>query len=569
MKNILLLFLSDVKIYGGVVSKATYKEIGETETTNESSVRYLSKIKKAPPDKIFYFASKKVKAPIENFKVAGKEISHVEYFANCIKHDVVGDIETVMQECEFDETANMSKTMESVIDMASKIEKYIETQKVSEVTLHVDMTGGMRHASLMMLVITRLIQYSGVKMGYVLYSNFDRDRPKRGELQFVEEANEIYNLFDLIAGAEEFVRFGSVDAIQNYFKGKKDLPTVLQNLLGAMKKFAEAIKISRRSEFQAALQGLQDAYEKFNAESGKISSLNYNLMQQMKSRISQEYAALLEKPADDYVSIIDWCLVHGYIQQSLVLYTESFPYLLITKDAIIDVDPNLKDTVTKQAEKDKMKREWQYFLLNEYTPKDKDKIFNVYEKFFAKLKIAIQSIRKNNFNMEDKQNGNWISKGIIKSDYDTYLKLLEDLQELKSNHKLAANLNTVAENLPTLYSFRDLIPETVFQVPANGRENVILKTLEGTNNEDFPRKSDNVLITKHMIMQGDINLNIAEEKFLPIIERYFVIKSERNDSVHARQLPKELLDSEESEISYAAILKNYLTAGLKEYSDIL
>ena len=187
MKNILLLFLSDVKVYGGVVSKATYKGIGETETTNESAVRYLAKIKKAPPDKIFYFASNKVKAPIKNFQVDGKEISHVKYFENRIINHVVGDIKNVMQPCEFDEEADMSKTMESVIDMASKIQKYLETQKVAEVTLHVDMTGGMRHASLMMLVITRLIQYSGVKMGCVVYSNFQRG--------IVEESNEIYKTF--------------------------------------------------------------------------------------------------------------------------------------------------------------------------------------------------------------------------------------------------------------------------------------------------------------------------------------------------------------------------------------
>ena len=390
MKNILLLFLSDVKVYGGVVSKATYKGIGETETTNESAVRYLAKIKKAPPDKIFYFASNKVKAPIKNFQVDGKEISHVKYFENRIADAVVGDIKNVMQDCEFDEDADIAETMETVIEMASKIQNYIETQKGTKVTLHVDMTGGMRHASLMMLVITRLIQYSGVKIGYVLYSNFNRDR----EEQYVEESNEIYRLFDLISGAEEFVRFGSVDVIQSYFKDK-DVPLVLQNLLGAMKKFAEAIKISRRSEFQEALEGLQNAYEKFNANSGKISSPNYNLMQQLKSRISQEYATLLTNKADDYFSIINWCLDRGYLQQALTLYTECFPYMLITKDKVIDVDENLKNTLIKQAEKDRMNREWEYLLLNESDPEGYETIFETYKNFIGQIKSAIDLIKSN------------------------------------------------------------------------------------------------------------------------------------------------------------------------------
>ena len=58
-----------------------------------------------------------------------------------------------------------------------------------------------------------------------------------------------------------------------------------------MNKFAQVIKISRRMEFQRALEKLQTAYKKFGAESEKfstvndIAALNYNLVQQLKIRI--------------------------------------------------------------------------------------------------------------------------------------------------------------------------------------------------------------------------------------------------------------------------------------------
>lgn len=277
----------------------------------------------------------------------------MKYFANRIVHDIDGYIDDVMQPCEFNEKADIGQTMRIVIKMSSMIQSYVGTlSKDTEVKLHVDMTGGMRHASLMMLVITRRIQYSGVKIGYILYSNFDRDRAE----QFVEESNEIYNLFDLIVGAEEFVRFGSVDAIQSYFSGR-NIPKVLQKLLDAMNKFAQAIKISRRMEFQEALQGLQAAYKKFGAESEKFSTindipaLNYNLVKQLKIRIMQEYAALLERSVDDYVSIIDWCLDHGYIQQALVLYTEAFPYLIVAKYKLLTASPAINDELDKYTDK--------------------------------------------------------------------------------------------------------------------------------------------------------------------------------------------------------------------------
>ena len=80
MKNILLLFLSDVKIKNGVISKAGYENIeGEkTQTTNESALRYL--LKKFPLDKVFIFASKKVRGDIKDYVGEdGKPRTHLQF----------------------------------------------------------------------------------------------------------------------------------------------------------------------------------------------------------------------------------------------------------------------------------------------------------------------------------------------------------------------------------------------------------------------------------------------------------------------------------------------------------
>ena len=564
----MLLFLSDVKFFNGVARPTTYQNIGQpetTETTNESAVRYLAKIKKVPPNKIFYFASTKVQGNID-----GKEISHVDYFKNRIKEDVVGDIEDVMIPCYFDEKADVQSTMDTVTEMAKKIQDYISTlQEGTEVTLHVDMTGGMRHASLMMLIITRLIQYSGVKIGNILYSNFYIGK--------VEESNEIYKLFDLIAGAEEFVRFGSVDAIKSYFEKTDEVPKVLQDLLGAMGKFAEVIKISRRSEFQKALESLQEAYKKFSEDAENLTTvkdvlaLNYKLMQQLKIRISQEYAALLKNQADDYLSIINWCLEHDYLQQALTLYTECFPYLIFTKDKMVTVEPSVLDDVNKKSDKDSMKREWEFFLLNEYTPRDYHNIFKAYENFINhELKEHINLIKSGTFDMDAFKDNfdNWKIQGIIESDFETYLKLLQDLQKLKSAPNLATDLDTVAENLPTLYFFRDLIPEDIFKKPLEARPSKILKNCAGILTESFMIKNKRTQLIHFMIFNGMLNLNIDDEEiFLKIIERYFTIKNERNNSAHARLIPKETLRNSDSEISYAELLKGYMKQGLQEYAE--
>ena len=143
---------------------------------------------------------------------------------------------------------------------------------------------------------------------------------------------------------------------------------------------------------------------------------------------------------------------------------------------------------------------------------------------------------------------------------------------MKDNPTFAADLKTVSENLPTLYLFWDLIPENIFEIPASDRTNKILTSVENTksNADAFKQKNNNTLIIYHMIQHGGIlELAIDEETFLKIIDRYFIVKSERNDSVHARRLPKKLIGGADSAKSYAKILKAYMKEGLQEYSAVI
>ena len=546
-KNILLLFLSDVKVFGGKVSPANYKAIGETQTTNESAVRYLAKVKGAKPDKIFCFTSDLVKGNIKGYLENSSPITHIKFFTNRIADDINGVVDDVIETCDFYEDADIQKTMASVIEMASKIQEYVsKLSNDTEVKLHVDMTGGMRHASLMMLVITRLIQYSGVTIGNILYSNFNRNRAE----QFVEEANEIYNMFDLIAGAEEFVRFGSVDAIKNYF-ANKDVPQVLKNLLDAMNQFADAIKISRRSEFQQALENLQKAYKEFSEGTEKISSLNYDLMQQLKFRIGQEYAELLDN-TDNYIVIINWCLEHGYLQQALTLYTECLPYMIVTKDNLLTVSNDTFNALQERADNDNMKRQWDFLLLNEYSPKGCEKIKTVYDEFIAKLRNAIAAIHTGKFDIDAFKTEDWVAKGIIKSDYEKFVKFLEDLQKFKAG----SDLQTLKDS-----PFIDLIPQS------KSVKKILNILANSTPPDAFIKTNDKIFKFHYMIMNGMLTLNIDEELFIKIMERYLTIKNERNNSAHALLIPKAKLDVADSRMNYATILKDYMKQGLKDYAD--
>lgn len=96
--------------------------------------------------------------------------------------------------------------------MAAKVDAFIAALPNDDsLVLHADCTGGMRNAAMVMMAVLRLMQYDDrVSIGDILYSNWSK--------RIVERANNIYALFDLIAGAEEFVRFGSVQTLRDYYK---------------------------------------------------------------------------------------------------------------------------------------------------------------------------------------------------------------------------------------------------------------------------------------------------------------------------------------------------------------
>lgn len=157
-KNILLLFLSTINVPGGKISEAHYENIsGENKkTTNESAVRYL--LEKTPLDKIFIIASEKTRQEIQGYNEA---ITHLDFFLERVKK-FCPEID-----CE-------------------------------------------------MLDLTRLLEYSSLKIGSLLYSNYNRENyfRIRGERNLSNHAREDPSDFKT---ADELRNFLS-DALNNIIK---------------------------------------------------------------------------------------------------------------------------------------------------------------------------------------------------------------------------------------------------------------------------------------------------------------------------------------------------------------
>lgn len=326
MKNILLTFLSD-----GAKKEASYQvgdsgHIVKTRHSNESAVYELAQ--STTIDLIFVFASQKVR---EVRRIDEKEQNTIDFFKERIKNIVSPD---KVIECVYNEKNAMNSALSDISQMAEIILSHKKEFGDEEVVLHADMTGGWRNASMMMLGVMRLLQFSQMKLGKVLYSNWEPNR----EVNNVEDSIDVYRFFDLVAGAKEFVKYGSVAELKAYFAEEKDLSVELTQLLEAMENFSNSIKLCRYGDFSEAIADLNSKIEAFIKKTDSERNTNDKLFATMIPVIKESYQALFT--ATDDLGVIEWCTNNGYLQQALTLYTEHVPdyvfhngLLEIAKDA--------------------------------------------------------------------------------------------------------------------------------------------------------------------------------------------------------------------------------------------
>ena len=553
-KNILLLFMSNVKTKRVadkfVISEAHYENIdGEnTRTTNESAVRYLLQKKfdgnSSALDMIFIVASKKVHENIPNYLGEdGKAQTHLEFTTERFKKFLP---ETDFEIFDYDEDGTNDDNLKSVAKMAQRIQNFAEDE---EVALHVDLTGGMRHVNMMMLELTRLLEYSGLSVDNVLYSNYN-SYTATGK---VEEIQNVYDLFQLIAGVEEFVNFGSVKALKLYYKDKQ-LSEPLRNLLSAMEKFAAETKLCHYGQFLDAIVNLHDSVHDFDKkESENVEDV---LMARFIGRIRKNYHELIAGRDKDDLRIIRWCLDNDYLQQALTLYTERIPEYLGEKK-IITQSPEKSARLQALVDEDEMGRNTVFYLFSDFSPEG-DRLGKTLTMYRRSLKVdAWPLIRKKRFDFVawaeklDKK----IAPFSIRNESRLRLQL-ETLAKIFQDHMILLDLQS-AELDPIRGLINELSPNLEQQEKCFARKNVIAKFMDDAKVDKLTEIFDGVrfvqLITKYpnarkiyeLLTEEAFSVSIDEEKFLSIMDKYFVIKHERNHCNHAHEEPSDFQSADE------------------------
>ena len=429
---------------------------------------------------------------------------------------------------------------------------------------------------MMLINIIRLLQYNDVEIGSLFYSNWISSK-RAGK---IEQINDVYRFYNLIAGAEEFVNFGSVKDLQGYFQNR-NISAELDDLLLAMGEFADEVKLCRRWRFVDAIDHLREAIETFEEkwedveqrldtviESNDDVRLNDMLMFQLLPQIHKDYSNLLGE--HDSLSLIKWLL-----QQALTLYTESIPDFLFDRNngfIAMTEDKDRRASLEKQYKEHGKEYTKGFYFLNRYGYGDK-----IVKKESEK---AIQS------GLDKQQKSlcqifvNLIKKHVTGEQARSTFKELDQSSEIVHIQSIDALAN-IFDWISSLWDD----PERI-NTPGKYRilQNLILGLYWKNKNsipkdqwpdEDVIKKRKSVMgflkgqiqpkdivhlaggigergsfnVKWRLLDSGDFVIRTATEKFNHVIDAYAVIKNERNHANHAKE-QQGVFDTAESLIDY-------------------
>lgn len=402
MKHILLFFLSNIHLNKETGEFIHSKYLGQNGRifdcvqTNEAAVDYMMSDLDTGLDALFFFSSNKTKECL-TMPSKGELVSktHIDWFKErvCNKYPA---LQNAFHNVDYDEKKDADESIRQVTEMTEMIKSYIDESDDKDICLHADMTGGFRHASMMMLSVMQLLrQYQGIRIGKVLYSNWMKRKKEYGNASLkgfneeeqsykqadinltepmgvVEDVTEVHRMFLLISGTDEFVNYGSVKEINRYFANRPK-SRELEQLITTMDSFSDAIKICRTDKIESVVRNLQKCINEFACNTCK--TVHERIFSQIITILVKEYGDLLHQGVTK-LDIIDWCIRKDFLQQAMTLCTEWLPFVLVenkicyTEDGMIQLEAlNLGID---------MDRSWQQSFIINYKgtgiEKDKDKV---------------------------------------------------------------------------------------------------------------------------------------------------------------------------------------------------
>lgn len=195
-------------------------------------------------------------------------------------------------------------------------------EKGDEILL--ETTGGLRDAIMHLLLVSRVLSYTGIPTAGAVYSNFGSKR--------IVDCSQLIGLFDLVSGMQELTSFGRVDVLRSYYASRPHAKSI-DRLLNATEELWDSIALCRAAEVDQKL-------EQFNKALAGAERCTDPLIQQLLPTFTQKFGQELDIPG-----LIRWCVQNGMLLQGIVIYAEQLPAYLLGTTELLKIPPYKKARV--------------------------------------------------------------------------------------------------------------------------------------------------------------------------------------------------------------------------------
>ncbi|QNH54727.1 TM1812 family CRISPR-associated protein [Selenomonas timonae] len=460
------------------------------------------------------------------------------------------------EESAFDEDAGTEGAMRYIAALGDVIQREQEAAEAAglhDIVLHADMTGGFRHTSMMMLAIMQLSKYMGIRIGHVLYAGKDRNAPK-GNIVF---ADDIHRMFDMIAGMDEFQKYGSVQALDEYFGDTRAYSEPFRSLLGAMRSFSDAIRICRTSIIEKELESLGEHIRVFRNQSG--GPIQEELFRRIIRVLEREYGTVLGSGTSEErrLNIIAWCLRKKFLQQAMTLCTEWIPQIIVDKRICYTEDIFAMRSCRKKAKSSLRSWQQEFIISHDSTNSQKEEkipygdagdMFRYILKYnrndlIAELPEDLQKPLHSFFHAYNSKLGVYANKDILLDSINTNnASLRRAIDQLKKSAKQQKQVKglfyrLIPERLGFLsealvmkifsLSAADIARPTKTSAPQPTVEDLRAQREEKWANREADYRR--MFSDSNRIMRSDL----PPDEALAYLRGYFDIREERNQSNHA------------------------------------
>lgn len=416
-------------------------------------------------------------------------------------------------------------------------------------TVYIDYTSGIRDTSLLIILMIRYLEYTGIKCGGMIYSYFDNDDKEKNKIIDIKST---YDLFELLNGVNEFTSFGKSKTLSNYYnniwKDKEEYKEISE-LIETMNDFSDMMSLCMVEDIDEIMKKLNQKIIEAEKIKNKINSnenqlMNYmffNLIKEIKKKFYLEDGERIT-----YINLIKWCLDNDLTQQALTLYVEKMPeyyrqckYKFFNeKDEIflkiIDKYENCLGGFFYTGIFEDIKNYDKYNFQDDKTSQDQQKI--------QKLKNIIK-LNRINILSRDKRYIKRYEEEIQQAIKEIYNIMDEKYKEKKVNIKVNAykNLNDFNENIPVsedkFINWLDQQNELLsylLNIPYEKNKQKNKNKSKSSRDKTYDKKIESLKLLKEKRIKPSWS-NIDSEDLLRLMEDYLYFKIMRNQINHARK----------------------------------